>query len=638
MPKTIALEDDGIFVLASYFGSVAHPPGYPLYTAIAHFFAQIPIGSVASRVHFVSALFGALSCGALFYLFRAYRLPISTAALLTLVFATSKTFWSQSIIAEVYTLNILLLILSFLVIHKINSLERSEKINSEFRKWLLYFYLIVGLGVSNHWPLFILVIPSFVILLWDVRRQILSEWYLMFVSILIASIFYLYLIYTTQFNVQISVFGPFKSALDFFEFVSRAHYFGTDNEISASIFDKFAYIQLFLKETAFNVQLLLITLILFANQFTKRIQPKVLWSLVWFFLSSGIIVITLLGKEFNELNGHVYKVYFIPSYLALFMLVALCFAESKRPHIKYVNRNLLIGLLSVALLLNLQIGEDNFRGKYKFGDQYGNELLSRVPQNSILFTDGDIQLGIIGYLVLIEGVRPDITLMSSDSYFFNNRLYHKSASPMEKYQKLSEFIDKSQRPVIFADNLARLIPLNYSLLYAEPVPVGLELSKGSTNHLLGNRDIAFIKKMINHKDRNDPWTDIFIRRLLARSVKHLSITQIRETNEELIQRATDLLKIIPVTFESEQIRLHVLHELAGKDYIELIRKDLLKLVSEFDINHAKSSKATVLNLLAENFLMSRDTEQAQKLILASCEIWPTPHNKACQLANFDAEN
>ena len=37
-PRSVALEDDALFVLSSYFLGVEHPPGYPLFTLIGHLF------------------------------------------------------------------------------------------------------------------------------------------------------------------------------------------------------------------------------------------------------------------------------------------------------------------------------------------------------------------------------------------------------------------------------------------------------------------------------------------------------------------------------------------------------------------------------------------------------------------------
>jgi len=57
-PRTVVLEDDGIFILAAYFNGIAHPPGYPLYTLLGHLATYLPFGSVAFRVHLLSAFFG----------------------------------------------------------------------------------------------------------------------------------------------------------------------------------------------------------------------------------------------------------------------------------------------------------------------------------------------------------------------------------------------------------------------------------------------------------------------------------------------------------------------------------------------------------------------------------------------------
>ena len=70
-PRTVALEDDGLFVLSSYFLGIEHPPGFPLFTLIGHLFTHLPFGSVAYRVHLASAFFGALSCGLLWLCARS---------------------------------------------------------------------------------------------------------------------------------------------------------------------------------------------------------------------------------------------------------------------------------------------------------------------------------------------------------------------------------------------------------------------------------------------------------------------------------------------------------------------------------------------------------------------------------------
>ena len=103
--RTVATEDDGLFLLSSYFLGIEHPPGYPLFTLIGHLFGALPFGSVAYRVHLASALFGALTGAVAWLCARSLipgRLPAYLAAL---GLGLSPVFWSQSVVAEVYTLN-----------------------------------------------------------------------------------------------------------------------------------------------------------------------------------------------------------------------------------------------------------------------------------------------------------------------------------------------------------------------------------------------------------------------------------------------------------------------------------------------------------------------------------------------------
>ena len=47
MPRTVVLEDDGLFLMVGAHLGVAHPPGYPLHRLIVHLFLQLPFGPPA---------------------------------------------------------------------------------------------------------------------------------------------------------------------------------------------------------------------------------------------------------------------------------------------------------------------------------------------------------------------------------------------------------------------------------------------------------------------------------------------------------------------------------------------------------------------------------------------------------------
>jgi 4-amino-4-deoxy-L-arabinose transferase-like glycosyltransferase len=95
--------DSGEFQALSYLLGHTHPTGYPIYLLLAKLVTFLPVGDVALRVNLFSALMGALTVAGVYLAGRLlvkYRVlaVIGAAAL-----AVSPTFWSQAVIAEIYT-------------------------------------------------------------------------------------------------------------------------------------------------------------------------------------------------------------------------------------------------------------------------------------------------------------------------------------------------------------------------------------------------------------------------------------------------------------------------------------------------------------------------------------------------------
>jgi len=157
MAPTVTLVDSGELTVAARYLGVAHAPGFPLYVLLAHLMSIIPIGTIAQRVNFASGLFAAVA-SSLAGLVVAEGLLISvrkqqpttraerrrnrtkkksrisvwlseaspsvplpyTAALVPavlsgLMMSFSRTLWAYATIAEVYTLNALLISLIILL-------------------------------------------------------------------------------------------------------------------------------------------------------------------------------------------------------------------------------------------------------------------------------------------------------------------------------------------------------------------------------------------------------------------------------------------------------------------------------------------------------------------------------------------
>ena len=95
--------DSGEFQTLAYLLAHTHPTGYDVYLLLARLFILIPVGSIAYRVNLFSAFMGGLTVGCV-YLAGTLLSGKRWAGLFGgAVLALSTSFWSQAVIAEVYT-------------------------------------------------------------------------------------------------------------------------------------------------------------------------------------------------------------------------------------------------------------------------------------------------------------------------------------------------------------------------------------------------------------------------------------------------------------------------------------------------------------------------------------------------------
>jgi len=218
LAPTVTLVDSGELIVAAYFLGIAHPPGFPLYILLAHLASVVPIGSVAVRINFASALFAALAAAMLSLVLAEILITPSDAAVLKhqpkkkigqrskkispgnsyaetkdrngnalvvfpalgsgLLIAFSRTLWSYATIAEVYTLNtLLILIIVFLVLRwRRRLIERRHGIANSGRgrtpvirdyDALLYTAAVMfGLALGVHHVTVALILPALALLVY----------------------------------------------------------------------------------------------------------------------------------------------------------------------------------------------------------------------------------------------------------------------------------------------------------------------------------------------------------------------------------------------------------------------------------------------------------------------------------------
>lgn len=162
LAPTVLEADSGEFQFVAWLPGIAHPTGYPLYIMLGWLWTHIvPWGEVAWRMNLLSAVLAACTVSVMYgvSLSLLHKLwpdnppavPTLGAALTALTFGLGETFWSQAVVAEVYTLNSLLVVLVLGL-----ALRRSD--------YGLAF--IFGLSLTHHRTM-VLLLPGLV--LWQLK-------------------------------------------------------------------------------------------------------------------------------------------------------------------------------------------------------------------------------------------------------------------------------------------------------------------------------------------------------------------------------------------------------------------------------------------------------------------------------------
>ena len=100
---TVYVEGSGELIGAVLGLGTPHPTGYPLFCLSGRLISVIlPFDRPAYEINIASAFFAAAACGTLAWLLRERGVQVCVALTSALLFAFSRTFWSQAVVAEVY--------------------------------------------------------------------------------------------------------------------------------------------------------------------------------------------------------------------------------------------------------------------------------------------------------------------------------------------------------------------------------------------------------------------------------------------------------------------------------------------------------------------------------------------------------
>jgi Protein O-mannosyl-transferase TMEM260-like len=201
LAPTVTLTDSGELILAAYGLGVAHPPGTPLWVMLAHLASLVPVGNVAVRINFSSAVFAALACAMLTLVVaellvtascfaaprrrnRAVRqgsniessdagglLTFAPAVAAGLLMAFSRTLWAYATITEVYALNALLVLLVFFLVVRwrrriIETRTDSSVAVATHDTWIYAAAFIFGLAMGVHHVTVALTLPAIAVVVY----------------------------------------------------------------------------------------------------------------------------------------------------------------------------------------------------------------------------------------------------------------------------------------------------------------------------------------------------------------------------------------------------------------------------------------------------------------------------------------
>lgn len=425
-------EDSADFITASATLGIPHPSGYPTYTMLGFLFSKIPLGEIPWRINLMSAFFGALTISLLYLIIKKIGqkftkgFPLEIVSILaTLSFAFSQTFWRESIVAEIYSLNTFFVALTLLLAVNFYQTRKTRHL------YLLSFFF--GLGLTNHYSLLTLA-PAFLLLLPpdSIRRfKKIKSWMPAFAGMafcfLLGLLPYLYLPLRARTNPPLNWLNPSSS-----HNLQQVLQFNlpTNHHLTANLFK-------FIPELLNNYQLefipstmgtagmigLLVLAMAGISLLIKKDRRLGLFLFFAFLLTSlGPIVVLTHGAPPNFSINWFLNVMFIPHYLILTIFIAAGFfglGQLLKPLLFYPCLAAFGVLIFWLFCAHFQI--NNLSQEFLV-DDYSRLILKNLPNNSILIIKEDdlnqdtISLS-LAYLTMVEKQRLDV-LIASDTQVF----------------------------------------------------------------------------------------------------------------------------------------------------------------------------------------------------------------------------
>jgi hypothetical protein len=168
----VLYSDSAEFQTLAYTFGITHSTGYPIYLLLARLFGFLPFGNPAWRISLFSAFCAALTVGGVYLLARDFTRNRLGPALGAVALGISYSFWSQAVIAEVYTPGLAFLTgIMLLLFHwQADPARRNRS--------LLAAALLAGIGFGVHASVWLIAPPAAAFVIWTLawQRAASVEW------------------------------------------------------------------------------------------------------------------------------------------------------------------------------------------------------------------------------------------------------------------------------------------------------------------------------------------------------------------------------------------------------------------------------------------------------------------------------
>ena len=344
-----------------------HATGYPTYLVLNHFFVTLfPFGNLAAKANLLSAIF---SVGASLVLLRILQ-TVAVSGLVALVtalaFGFTQTLWLQSLVAEVYTLNVLFVSLVILFFLRWSQTRRDLD--------FLLGCAVYAFSFGNHLTM-ITFLPAIVVLVWTTDRRVFVDrkkllWVALF--ILLAAAQYLYIFWrvgdltTPYLEMRPGTWQEFLWYMTGARFSVRIGAFTLEELLIQRIP---MFLDLVWKQFYLLLPLALIGMVRFKDR-----------------RANTFLLLALLGNILYALNYDIYDifVYFIPGYLILAIYLGKgieALAEVWPHRLRWLGAVLLVAMPLALFAVN--VGAVNQRGQTADARRV-EQIIQQLGDNAVI--------------------------------------------------------------------------------------------------------------------------------------------------------------------------------------------------------------------------------------------------------------